>query len=304
MHNMLAAGGGLCYNRVRTLREAGRRQMTLEQIRYFVASVEAGSFSAAAKQMYVSHSSVSRGVQALEQELGVVLLVRGRRELRCTPAGESFLRQSQELLRQTVRMKDSMARYRTRQRLQIVSIGAYMPRFYELLRRFREQYPAVDLGMEQVDQRAAVEKLRSGEADLSVSFSYSWPQDETLDALVVERGRFCALAPQNHPFAARKTISREELADCPDLLGENPFGLERRRDAGDPQDLQSIIMQIKAGNGVTVLPEHAAAEFGHGCAQIAIHGTVNEYQLLLGWRRENASEARKAAVAFFRSHLP
>ena len=60
--------------------------MTLEQLQYFVVSAESGSFSSAAEQLYVSHSSVSRGVSALERELGTPLLVRGKRQLQCTPA--------------------------------------------------------------------------------------------------------------------------------------------------------------------------------------------------------------------------
>ena len=43
--------------------------MTLEQIQYFVTSAETGSFSSAAKQLFVSHSTVSRSVAALELSL-------------------------------------------------------------------------------------------------------------------------------------------------------------------------------------------------------------------------------------------
>ncbi len=277
--------------------------MTLEQIQYFVTSAESGSFSAAAKQLYVSHSSVSRGVGALERELGTLLLVRGQRSLRCTPAGEVFLRQGKEFLQQAVRLKDSVANYRSCQHLQFVSIGVYMPRFYGLLRRFREAHPEIELVMEQTDLVTAVEKLRRGSADLVLSFSYSWPQDAAFDCLMVERGRFCALVSQEHRFSKRPFLTREELADCPELLGENPFRTDHDRPENAPQDIQSIILQIKAGNGVTVLPEHAAAEFGNGCVQLPIRGPVEEYQLLLGWRRENASAALGAAVAFFRAHL-
>lgn len=277
--------------------------MTLEQLQYFVVSAESGSFSSAAEQLYVSHSSVSRGVSALERELGTPLLVRGKRQLQCTPAGELILRQGKDMLQQAVRMKDSVARFRPRSRLQLVSIGAYMPRFYALLRDFRQSHPQVELVMEQMDQRTVVEKLRRGEADLGVIFSYSWPQDTDFDSLVVEQGRFCALVPQNHPFSHREFLTRAELADSPELLGENPFSEEPQHRSEAIQDVQSIIMQIKAGDGITVLPEHAAVEFGQGCVQVPICGATDGYQLLLGWRRTNTAPWLMEMIAFFRLHL-
>ena len=52
--------------------------MELEQLRIFAALCETRSFSAAARRLYKSHSSVSRAVSALERELGVPLAVRDR----------------------------------------------------------------------------------------------------------------------------------------------------------------------------------------------------------------------------------
>ena len=50
--------------------------MELEQLRHFTAAAEAGSFSAAARSLYISHSTICRSVSALEEELGVQLLER------------------------------------------------------------------------------------------------------------------------------------------------------------------------------------------------------------------------------------
>lgn len=47
--------------------------MELEQLRHFTAAAEAGSFSAAARSLYISHSTICRSVSALEEELGVRL---------------------------------------------------------------------------------------------------------------------------------------------------------------------------------------------------------------------------------------
>ena len=72
--------------------------MELEQLRIFTALCEEGGFSAAARKLYKSHSSVSRAVSALERELGVSLCVRDSRRFALTEAGERLYDGSKELL--------------------------------------------------------------------------------------------------------------------------------------------------------------------------------------------------------------
>lgn len=72
--------------------------MDLEQLRHFIAAAEAGSFSAAARNLYISHSTVCRSVSALEEELGVRLFERSSRDFRLTEAGEALLPQAHGLL--------------------------------------------------------------------------------------------------------------------------------------------------------------------------------------------------------------
>ena len=278
--------------------------MTLEQVEYLVTSVDTGSFSRAADQLFVSHSSVSRGVSVLENELGVQLLVRGRRMLVCTEAGEVFYRRGKALLQQASQLRDSVAEFRQQQKLQLVSVGIYAPHFFELCRDFQQAHPEVKLVLEQGDQHSAAEKLKNGSADMSATFSYSLPLDGNFETLVLEEGNFCALVSPRHELADREYLTDEELAARQDILGEHPFhpiDRDRRRDV--PQDVHSNLLQIKAGNGITVLPEHAAAQFGQGCVQIPIRGKVTSYQLLLVWDVGNTSRALAEAVSYFRERL-
>ena len=73
--------------------------MELEQLRIFCAAAERGSFSRAAAALYISHSTVSRAVSALEASLGAELFSRDTRGVSLTPAGEVLLDGARELLR-------------------------------------------------------------------------------------------------------------------------------------------------------------------------------------------------------------
>ena len=72
--------------------------MELEQLRVFLAIAELGSFRRAAAALYISHSTVSRCVQALEASLGVRLFERAGRAARLTKAGELLHREGAQLL--------------------------------------------------------------------------------------------------------------------------------------------------------------------------------------------------------------
>lgn len=72
--------------------------MDLEQLRIFAALAETGSFSAAGRRLYKSHSSVSRTVSALERELGVTLAVRDRNSFALTKAGRTLYERGKALL--------------------------------------------------------------------------------------------------------------------------------------------------------------------------------------------------------------
>lgn len=72
--------------------------MELEQLRIFLAVAESSSFTGAAKRLFVSHSTTSRAVAALEAELGVRLFTRDRRTVELTEAGRVLCAESAKLL--------------------------------------------------------------------------------------------------------------------------------------------------------------------------------------------------------------
>lgn len=72
--------------------------MELEQLRVFSAVADEGSFTGAARRLYISHSTVSRTVTALEEELGVRLVERDNRFIALTKAGAVLREEAEHLL--------------------------------------------------------------------------------------------------------------------------------------------------------------------------------------------------------------
>lgn len=84
--------------------------MELEQLRIFLAVAEQGSFTAAAKALFVSHSTTSRAVAALERELGTPLFLRQGRSVSLTAAGELLLPEAERLLAMAEAIKQKIQR--------------------------------------------------------------------------------------------------------------------------------------------------------------------------------------------------
>lgn len=72
--------------------------MNFNQLKYFVAIVEQGSFWAAALEEYISQSSLSKQIKTLENELGVVLFNRSGNKITLTEAGQCFYEYALKLL--------------------------------------------------------------------------------------------------------------------------------------------------------------------------------------------------------------
>ncbi|MGA8482192.1 MAG: LysR family transcriptional regulator [Chthoniobacterales bacterium] len=72
--------------------------MEIRQVRYFMEVAAGGSFNQAAARLHLTQPAVSRQIKALEEELGVVLLARGKRSVALTQEGEIFYEEAQDLL--------------------------------------------------------------------------------------------------------------------------------------------------------------------------------------------------------------
>ncbi|MBQ7895809.1 MAG: LysR family transcriptional regulator [Oscillospiraceae bacterium] len=72
--------------------------MELEQLRIFTAVAQTGSFTKGAKLLYISHSTTSRAVAALEEELGVRLFERDNHISSLTPAGKMLLEEAKNII--------------------------------------------------------------------------------------------------------------------------------------------------------------------------------------------------------------
>lgn len=82
--------------------------MELEQLRAFTAVAEEKSYTRAGERLYMSHSTMSRAVSALEQEFGVRLISRDNHVAGLTPEGEKLYELAKKLLSMADELEEKM----------------------------------------------------------------------------------------------------------------------------------------------------------------------------------------------------
>jgi DNA-binding transcriptional LysR family regulator len=134
----------------------------------FVRAVELGGFSAAARELQLTPSAISKLVTRLEDRLGVRLLNRTTRRLALTPEGEAFMTRSQRILADIAEAEDEVALFRARPRgLLRVNVGSAfgMHALAPAMPAFLRRYPEVEVELT-VDDR--VVDLIEENADLGI----------------------------------------------------------------------------------------------------------------------------------------
>jgi len=150
----------------------------LQAMQAFVRVAELGSFSAVAQQLGVARSVITRQVAALEEHLGVKLMIRSTRRLTLTSAGAAYLEKCRVILNLVETAETGIAEERLTPRGTIrvsLPLSFGLRRVAPLLLDFARRYPEVRLDMDYSDRR--VNLIEEG-IDLSVRITGKLGQND------------------------------------------------------------------------------------------------------------------------------
>lgn len=187
--------------------------MELRHLRYFVAVAEELHFGHAALRLSTSQPSLSQQIRNLERELKVELLVRTKRHVGLTPAGQRFLQEARGILAAAERAA-GLAREAARGETRKVVVGISPETDWlflgRVLRLFAEHVPSVEVAFQNLTPEDQVEALRGGRIDIGF---VGLPLEA--DGLVTEsigRVRLMVALPEKHPMARKSSLKLEDLS--------------------------------------------------------------------------------------------
>jgi DNA-binding transcriptional LysR family regulator len=282
--------------------------MDLHVLRMFVAVVQQGGFSRAARTVNATQSTVSKAVKHLEDEFGQPLIERLPRGIRLTSAGEVLHRQALRLLAQEDDLKAELDELRGVRRgvlrLGVPYVGSDLL-FARPLADFRNRYPGIEVQLTEQGSKKLEELVLAGELDVAASllpvpgaFAFKELQREPVDLLV----------PADHPLAEAKRVRFKDVADSPVILyapgfALNPIILDACRQnrftpriVAQTSQVGLAIALVAARLGVAFLPRMIALRSENPeTRRIPLGAPEIHWHMALIWRREGfLSPAAKA----------
>jgi LysR family transcriptional regulator, transcription activator of glutamate synthase operon len=187
--------------------------MEIKQVQYFLMLSEMGSFSAAAEELYISQSSLSKQIIALEKELNSQLFDRSKRKIALTPAGEAFLIHAKNLNTAYQDMLAKMAQYKTTTSLSIVAIPVIAQYgITSYIAQFKQAHPNIQFTLDEREATAILPLLNNHQFDLAF-LRDNYLDREQYAFLEVARDQFQVILSRHHRLAGRESIALKELSD-------------------------------------------------------------------------------------------
>jgi DNA-binding transcriptional LysR family regulator len=245
--------------------------VTLQQLAYFVALADVGSFTGAADSLRVAQPTLSRQVKALEDELGSPLVQRIRHAMVLTPAGEAVLPLARRMLADMESARTAVAELVGLQRGR-VRVGATpslcVGVIADVLRTFHVRHPAIALELAEGGSQLLVRSLQHNEIDIALVVVPAEGLDPGLELTPVLRERLSVASPAaERPPSSRGSMTVRELARRSLVVPRRGYDLREVTlaacaEAGiAPQfaveggEMDAVLRLVEAGIGVTVVPD-------------------------------------------------
>lgn len=274
----------------------------MRKLRYFVAVAEELNFGRAAKLLHIAQPVLSRQIRALEDELGVRLLVRDTRGAALTDAGSQLLQDARFLLAESKALRERLFRVNTPAR--VVRVGV-MPGLLATaaVRTFESAHPAYRAEVVPIGATEQLEAVRT--RTLDVVYAREPVDHRGLGTAALLEEPRDALLPADDPLARRPSVRLAELASHHPL--QDPavvpewFAVatpERRRATfRAASSMEEKLERVAAHEGFAILPRSATAFYRRPDVCVVPIEDIPPGRVTLIWDAAVVDPVRDAFVA-------
>lgn len=249
--------------------------MHIETLKVFCDLVDLESFSLAAERNFITQSAVSQQIRTLEDKFKRRLLerVRGRREVKLTPAGDVFYKESKKVLAAYDEMQESLRGIVGKIGGTVKVATVYSVGLHELpvkVREFMTKFPSAKIDLEYSRTTRVVRDVLSGTVELGV---LAFPEPRRgLTIVPMPDNRLVLIAPPDHKFATRKKVKVTDLQGEDFVLFERDVPTRKAMDkifkengvevkkVAEFDNIETIKRAVEVGFGLAIVPETAVTE--------------------------------------------
>ncbi|MFN6483834.1 MULTISPECIES: LysR family transcriptional regulator [unclassified Nostoc] len=278
--------------------------MELRHLRYFVTLAEELHFGRAAERLHIAQPPLSQQIRQLEGELGFELFYRTKRKVQLTEAGQVFLDEVQQIMRQ-LQQAIQVGRQTSRGEVGELVVGFVSSAAYNILpiilRIFRSCVPGVSIELHELTTDQQLEWLREGRMDVGLlrppieenRFSCETIFQESLMValpeahLLASQSNVCLTSLANEPFILFPRILAPGLYDLIiSLCQQAGFSPKVAQEA---IQMQTIVSLVAAEMGVAIVPASLQNLQRIGVVYKTLEEPTPKVGIAMIWRKNETS---------------
>lgn len=252
--------------------------MNLKQLEAFVKIADEGSFSKAARDLYLTQPTVSAHISSLEKELNSRLFIRNTKEVSLSESGKTLYGYAKQMMHLQERIEEEFALNEEKVDKCLVIAASTIPAQYllpEILVAFSEKYPDQQFKLMEMDSAKVVEQIMNHTAD--VGFTGTSLDKKICKHIPFYQDELVVLAPNTEKYQQLKVqekdagwITRERLIMREEGSGTRKEAEKLLKKIGVPVSKLNVIASmdnpegikkaVASGMGITVISKLAAEE--------------------------------------------
>ena len=278
--------------------------MELRQLQYFLGVANELHFSKAAEKLFIAQPALSRQIQALEENLGVLLFERDKRNVKLTPAGEYLREEATQVISQleNITKRTQFIHQGEEGELRIGHPGsAIYSVIPPLLSKLRSDFPQIKANLSEILEDDLYGNLKNYQID--VGFVREPYSDKMLATKVLLEESFSLILPENHWITAENFISLAQIKYEPFVLpprhlGSIYYDLIIRmcgREGFTPNVVHesihgaTILRLVEYNLGISIMPTSYRLSTAMRVKFIELKDIPERTQLSMAWRRNDTN---------------
>ena len=291
--------------------------MDIKHLQYFLEVAKLNSFSRAADALFITQPTISKMIKNLEQELGVVLFDRSRKQLTLTDAGRVILEHAKlidhAMKNVSMELSNLLELKKGQIRIGLPPIFA-AHHFLEIMSKFHKQYPGITFQLVEEGSKRIEEDVESNLLDVGMVVLPTKPELFNYFSILEEDLQL--ILPKSHPLSVRDAVSLIDLSQESFILFNNDFVLNDRiiqscNLAGFHPNIvsesaqHSFIKEMVAFNlGIALLPTSICRQLPENVKAIKVGNPTISWNLAIIWGKDQyLSFAAKHWLHFIKQHL-
>ncbi|MDR3296102.1 MAG: LysR family transcriptional regulator [Clostridiales Family XIII bacterium] len=277
--------------------------MTINQLDYFLTLARTLNYTKASKLLHLTQPHLSKTIVALEQEIGVRLFVRNKRDVRMTPAGEVFYQETAPLFQSyneaVTKTKEAYEGFYGM--LNVGFLGTAMIHLMpKIVNRFKLDFPNISLNLLDYTYSTLQEALLEDRLDVAILPDRELNNVRGLEKKYMIADDMCVAVNQKHPFADREFVELYDFKDEGFIIMDPKVSVRDHnlvtsicleqdflpRIVHESNTLSNLLMMVECGIGVSILAKHMSHFATENVKFIRILGYENYFKLVCAWHKD------------------